>query len=385
MSVADKFRALLQAARESERPALTVLAEALRLHLGLGKLGLSEYLDFKLYLNDLSPEQKAAFGGWRAQRRLEEILVDEYSRFLSLDKLTMYTLLRGFGFPVPELRAVFGTARPKSCLNLPTVSALEGYLSDPANYPVYLKPAFGAYGRGNTLLCGIAGDRLSLGDGSDVSLRQFCQSLQSGDSLGWLLQEPLASHPQLAAVCGNKISSVRIHTFLGTRGPETVSALLKINAGKGDCDNFRHGESGNLLGALDLETGRITRVVSGTGRTQTIVQSHPVSGQLMIGLQLPCWREVNALALDAQLAFPGYLCPGWDIALCPDGPRILEVNFFGDIDLPQHAYRKGFLDDKLIGLMNTRGLALALTHAPRLRCTLRGMNRPHAAVRAWPW
>ncbi len=377
------FSAIRQASRESGRPVRELFAEAIGLRLGIGRLGLLEYLDYRLYLNDLDAEQKSAFGGWRAQQLLERLLVDDYSRFLSLDKLTMYALMRGLGFPIPELRAVYGLTRPQSFTNLGSPEALADYLQDGRNLPVYLKPAFGAYGRGNTLILGVEGDQLRLGDGSSVSVRSFCESLNSRASLGWLLQQPLCSHPDLAEVCGDKISSVRIHTFLGAGGPEVVSALLKVNAGAQDCDNFRHGESGNLLGALDIATGRVTRVVSGTGSTQKLVEQHPRSGKCLIDLQLPAWQAVVALALDAQLAFPGYLCPGWDIAICPDGPKILEVNYFGDIDLPQHAYRRGFLDDKLIALMKSRGLDLASSGESACSRFLRLNGR--SRLRVWPW
>lgn len=53
-------------------------------------------------------------------------------------------------------------------------------------------------------------------------------------------------------------------------------------------------------------------------------------------------------------------------ALCADGPKVLEVSAFGDIDLSQHAYRRGFLDAEFPSLLRERGLE-TLFHGPTNR------------------
>ncbi len=347
---------LSRAANESGRTVVALLYEMIRLRFSIGRIGVSEYLSFRLHLKDITFADKCAYGGYRAQAILEEILVDDYARFLSLDKISMYALLRAYGLPVPELRAVYRSIRPQSLRQLHSPSELASYLSAPESLPVYMKPSFGSYGRGNALLQRETNGTLMLGDGSEVALQAFCESLDDGRGLGWMLQEPLSPHSLIADICGNKISGVRIHTFLSPTGPVITKAIWKINIGREDSDNFRHGESGNLLAALDLQSGQVTRVVSGVGLDQELDPPHPVSGLNMVGFTLPYWSDIKALVCDAQLAFPGYLCPGWDVAICEDGPKLLEVNFFGDIDLSQHAHRRGFLDNEFLSLMKDRGI-----------------------------
>ncbi len=345
-----------RAARESGRPLAAIVLEALRLRRGVGQLGFSEYLDFGLYRSDLDAAQKSAFGGWRAQGVLEEILADDYSRFLSLDKITMYTLLAGYGLPIPRLRAVYGSPRPAVLPFIATPAALADFLRSPGALPLYLKPSLGAYGRGNTLVRARAGEGLELGDGSTVPVDAFCASLDDPHGLGWILQEPLTPDRHIAEICGDKISGVRIHTFLARGGPVITKAIWKISIGREDSDNFRHGASGNLLAAVDPASGTVLRVIAGTGFGQRVDPPHPVSGKPLVGFALPHWPAIADLVRQAAQAFPGFLCPGWDIAICDDGPRILEVNFFGDIDLSQHAYRQGFLDPAFVALLRERGL-----------------------------
>lgn len=150
------------AARAANRPLFALLLEALKLRFSVTRLGLSEYLDFQLYRDDLSDEERRSFGGYRLQSVLEEILVDDYSRFISVDKVTMYAVLGGHGFSIPEVRAVYGAIRPDSRLRLRNVEDLDRFLRTPGNLPVYVKPAFGAFGRGNMLLTRSLGTRSCL-------------------------------------------------------------------------------------------------------------------------------------------------------------------------------------------------------------------------------
>lgn len=377
------FDQLAAAARSVHRTLPSVLLEALRLRFGPGRLGLSEYVDFRLYADDLTFEAKQRFGGWRAQQVLEEILVDDYSRLLSLDKITMYALMASYRLPIPEVRAVYGSHRPGAMRSFAEPAALATFLREPGVLPLYVKPSFGSYGRGNTLLVELKGDRLVLGNGDSVDLLDFCRSLESRSGLGWVLQEPLLPARSIAEHCGGKISGVRLHTFLTPSGPQPVKAIWKLNIGTKDSDNFHHGQSGNLLAAVDLATGQVTRVIGGVGPAQRIDPPHPVSGHTFKGFQLPHWRAIVDVALDAHLAFPGFICPGWDIAVCEDGPRLLEVNGFGDIDLPQHAHRQGFLDDAFIALMRTRGLDALLQAPPRPQ--RRSPENHRLGARRWHW
>ena len=345
-----------KASEQSNRSVGSLLIELIRLRFGLGRIGASEYLDFRLHMNDLTFEEKSAFGGYRAEAILEEILIDDYARFISLDKITMYALLAGYGLPFPKIHAIYGSKRPSSILCLDSPQALAAYLENPASLPVYAKPSFGAYGRGNVLISRLQDGALILGDGSKVELHTFCQSLEDRGGLGWILQEPLTAESHIAELCGEKISGVRVHSFMSGDGPVLTKAIWKINVGTEDSDNFRDGESGNLAGALDIQTGTVIRVVSGLGLTQLVNLAHPTTGAQLAGFTVPYWSEIKSLVRDAHLAFPGFICPGWDIAICEDGPKILEVNYFGDIDLPQRAYNLGFMDEAFMSLMRSRKL-----------------------------
>jgi Sugar-transfer associated ATP-grasp len=379
------YRLLARASQDSGRSISAIVAEILQLRSSVGRIGFSEYFDFRLYMGDLTPSQKRAFGGWKVQGILEEILIDEYARFLSLDKITMYGLLQSFGFPVPQMRAVYQSPRPSTLKALAGPAELAAYFAQSQTLPVYMKPSFGSYGRGNTLVLRIDNGVLTLGDGTTVAVDEFCAALDDGHGLGWILQEPLIPHSRIAEICGPKVSGVRVHTFLAPGGPVAVKAIWKISVGVEDSDNFRHGASGNMLAALDLETGEVLRVIGGTGFDQQVDPVHPVSGRPLVGFKVPFWSEIKALVCDANLAFPGFICPGWDVAICEDGPKILEVNQFGDIDLSQHAYRKGFLDDAMMSLLQSRALDPLLLGSSEQTNRSPKNNRLGRRTHHWRW
>lgn len=375
-----------KAALETNRPLFSLITEAIRLRKSSTRLGFTEYIDFQLYKNDLSYAEKQCFAGQRTQSIIEDILIDDLSMFLSLDKITMYMLMSGFNIPIPSIKATYRSSRPASLPQLVSNDDLIRFLSKPSNLPVYIKRAFGSYGRGNVLVTECDGKHVLLGNGRHELMSDFCKSLDSVQTLGWILQEPLLPHPDIAKMTGTtKISGIRIHTFLTDKKSHVLKAILKINAGVRDSDNFEHGASGNMLAAVDVKSGAVIRAISGTGLEQKEIPIHPTTGFNLNGFVVPFWKEIVDLVSDAHLAFPGYICPGWDIAICKDGPKVLEINAFGDADLSQHAYQKGFLDSHFLSLMRELGLADLLKIPANANVKSKTNNRMGIRKHHWKW
>lgn len=386
MNVLQQFRS---AARDVKRPLTGVLVEALRLRLGRNQLGVTEYLDYGLHRTDLSFEQKSRFCGVRLQSALEELLVDDYSKFLSLDKVSMGLLLKGGEFRTPEIFATFGRLPRANLPHLQTDGELRAFLNH-LGRPVYIKPAYGAFGRGNVLVQAFEGSSLVLGDGSRVTIESFVTGLKDPSGLGWMLQEPMRAHRDLIALTGNdKVSGVRIHTFADGTTVSPWRAVFKINNGLRDSDNFDHGHSGNWQAAVDLSSGRLTRIGAGytllAGRPGQSSIKHPQTQQELLGVVLPDWDQLVDLARRAHRAFPGFIFPGWDIAITDAGPVILEANMTGDVDLPQMAHRTGFMDAALLAMLERRGLLQMLYAAPRNRSRSRKNHRLGGRKHHWPW
>jgi hypothetical protein len=126
-------------------------------------------------------------------------------------------------------------------------------------------------------------------------------------------------------------------------GPLIHRAVAKITTGHNPADNF--WRAGNMLGAIDPANGRIARVVRGTGMDKTLNETHPDTGNSLLGTRIPAWKWLVDLVCEATAVFPGIRTQSWDVALSDRGPVLLEVNYGGDLNLGQLAHGKGVLDD----------------------------------------
>lgn len=174
-----------------------------------------------------------------------------------------------------------------------------------------LKPARGMMGRGIEKL---RTDQL----GSAGALYRSCCENRL------LLEEVICQHPVLAAPNPGSVNSVRINAARSRDGQIVlIGACLKCG-GKGACtDNFH---SGGVAYPIDMETGR----VSGPGRNNSQTRDfiyHPGSGVRMPGLIVPYWREVKDCVRRAMERVPTVGYAGWDIAVTPQGPELIEGNY----------------------------------------------------------
>jgi len=226
-----------------------------------------------------------------------------------------------------------------------TEAALD-FLRSTATYPMFIKPIQGAFGRGAMSLSKYqkSDDSVLLGNGETVPLDELFSGHSHNLDGGYLFQELLTPHAQMSAICGDRLSGMRMIVFLDDDTPKIYRAVLKVATGDNMSDNFVHGQSGNLLGDVDTISGEVRRIVSGTGLALTEVTHHPDTNQPMLGITVPCWEKLIEYCMAAAPLFPGLRMQHWDFSLCPEGPVPLEANVSGDMDLPQYASGTGIAD-----------------------------------------
>lgn len=155
----------------------------------------------------------------------------------------------------------------------------------------------------------------------------------------WVVQDRIATHLALTEIALAALPTARIVTMINEEGePEIVVSVLRFASDpKSHVDNIK---SGGLMAPIDLETGILGPGCKGKGVGD--FSTHPVSGGVIEGRQLPFWPEAKALVLDAHgRAFPEYNLIGWDVALTPDGPILIEGNGKPCMIVAQRAPRMG--------------------------------------------
>lgn len=194
---------------------------------------------------------------------------------------------------------------------------------------IVVKPAIGS--RGGGVAVAARQGNAWLVEGSAVTAERFAARLLAArEPAGLLIQPRLRSHPSLAPFGGEfGLCTVRITTALLKGGPVLFFQFLKLFTQPGITDNFRGGSTGNLLAAVDENSGRISavyRAAPGRRFLLSTITHHPTTGARLTGQRLPMWQDALDLALRAAGEVPECPLAGADVALTEDGPRILEIN-----------------------------------------------------------
>ncbi len=142
----------------------------------------------------------------------------------------------------------------------------------------------------------------------------------------------MPQHPDMARLHPASVNTMRILTD-NVDGQVTIAyVVVKMGRGGGVCDNSGQG---GILCRVDLDTGKICSVA--TDDYFNIYEKHPDTGIPFIGYQIPLFHEALALAKQAAQEIPQIGHVGWDMAITPDGPAIIEGNDFPGTDLCQLA------------------------------------------------
>jgi len=173
-----------------------------------------------------------------------------------------------------------------------------------------------------------------------------------------LLQAMLVNHPAIADLAGRSLIAIRVITCMDASGiPVVTHAMLRVvsklepswhsKREHAAVIDLQSGVLGMMCNDKDLWPGRWTR-------------HHPVTGAPVDGRLLPDWPETRALALAAHGVFADRMLVGWDIALTPSGPVILEGNSYPDVHFLQRVHEQPIGMSRLAPLLQ-RALDTART------------------------
>ena len=95
-------------------------------------------------------------------------------------------------------------------------------------------------------------------------------------------------------------------------------------------DNFHKG---GAIVHVDTKTGKLQKYAH--RRLEKSLKVHPISKIKFEGYQLPYWKETLELVKKLHNIFPEFSSLGWDVAITPIGPKIIESNYGWDLAVPQ--------------------------------------------------
>jgi putative polysaccharide biosynthesis protein len=341
----DLVSSLRQIAERHGKSYQQVMFDIAKTGFGPGKLTYEEYLTLRLFDDAaLAGADKSAFVGIDVSRRLW--LAANYNIEwwgVMRNKLAVTSLLGAYGFPViPTLAFYSSRISIHNATMLRKPDELAAFLRTSQAYPLFGKPMDALRSLGSVRLesYNAAADSVITSDGRTLAVERFATEVNEHFGSGYIFQRCVAPHAGVRAIAGERLATVRVMTL----GGELWRAAWKIPAGANVADNF--WRTGNLLATIDPGTGRITRVVRGTGLAQEEVTQHPDTGAELIGIEVPCWHEIVGMARSAAATLEEVPLIGWDMAATEAGIAIVEPNFTPDFGLPQIADRRGVLDQQ---------------------------------------
>jgi len=353
-SIGESMRS---AARDYGKSIPSQLIEMAILGAATGKLTPKDYFFYALYDDrKFTLQEKKRFIGQAAQKAMNRICNDLEWLKLVNDKIAFAQHFQERGFPVARILAAYHMQMDMRMAFAPMIALrtpgeMRAFL-ERTSYPLFSKPVRGRDSLGAARLEAYdeTSNELVLGDVRRVGIDRFVdEAVQFKD--GYIFQEVLHPHPDIAAICGDRIANVRMVVVLGDGGPELLRALWKIPVGSNIADNSWRG---NFIGSLDMETGRVLRATQGIGLKRREFDAHPDTGRIIKGTTLPQWAAAKALCFEAAKTMPGLRLQAWDMSICNSGPVLGEVNFGGDYYLPQLAADRGMLDAKFVRLLDSR-------------------------------
>jgi hypothetical protein len=153
-----------------------------------------------------------------------------------------------------------------------------------------------------------------------------------------ILQPMLRNHPTIADLADQSLITIRVFTcFDAANEPIVTHAMLRTIC-KLEPD-WRISEE--YAAAIDLETGAMSAMCGDSGISPDAwYENHPVTGRPVAGRIVPLWPAVKALAVAAHKVFSDRMILGWDIAITPDGPTLIEANSYPDTEFLQRVHRR---------------------------------------------
>ena len=137
-------------------------------------------------------------------------------------------------------------------------------------------------------------------------------------------QACVEQHPAISNIYPDSVNTIRFETYVdASNTPHFLGTFIRFGTGGSAIDNV---SSGGFFVAVDTETGELAEM-GGQGMIWggKNLSAHPDSGFSFAGFIIPYFEEAKALCLNLIKHFPSRLV-GWDIAITPTGPMVIEGN-----------------------------------------------------------
>lgn len=140
----------------------------------------------------------------------------------------------------------------------------------------------------------------------------------------FIFQKPIIQHESLSKINHSSVNTLRIVAYKDQdHNVEIICGFIRLGRKGAVVDN---AHAGGIVVPFDKDTGKmkdegLQLIDNGGG----IFYQHPETGIIFDNFQIPYYDQVKALVVEASALFKFPLL-GWDIAITPQAPTIVEAN-----------------------------------------------------------
>jgi Sugar-transfer associated ATP-grasp len=255
------------------------------------------------------------------------------------DKLAFHRICEKAGIPTPRIHCILSN---RSATDIADFQILKhplelmhvfGHMED---VRIFLKPRNDSLGTGTRYMR--IRDKTAFDiENKPMAMEPFIAELLSDMQRDdYLVQSFVTPHPEVVRLgSGPALGTMRLDTYTESGRVQLLFGLLRIPCGRNVSDNFLAGRSGNLIAALDVETGEIRAAYGRRNNSFPNLlerfEANPETSAAITGQFVPGWADLRGRLEGACLAFAELPILGWDVAVSPEGPVFIEANSNPDI------------------------------------------------------
>ena len=140
----------------------------------------------------------------------------------------------------------------------------------------------------------------------------------------YIFQRPIIQHEEINNIFPKSINTLRIETYLDKNNEiQVLGGYMRFGRGGSYVDNV---SSGGFMVHIDFNKGILhakgfTAMINGS----KTITTHPTTGYLISGFKIPFFQDSIKLCKKFAQYIPNRIV-GWDVAITPTGPIIIEGN-----------------------------------------------------------
>ena len=279
------------------------------------------YFRYKLYSNNYSTKNVLNF---MPETVMYYKILPEINNNIRLldDKNIFEEICKGNNLPIPPtlLKIKKGTIFDRNSNIVDSDDKLNKTLFRMKSNKIFMKPSDASSGGNEIILFRHDNTTNSYKNNKkDVLDYKLLQKLSYRD---WIVQEAVKQVEELNRINPSSINTFRVLTYFSPRiGAKVLCCTLRCGANESIVDNVHRG---GLHLNIGLRDGSMADVAY-DGKKNFYLE-HPDSKYVFKGKKITKIKEIINLSVRSANLFPDIVCIGWDIALTPKGPIVIEGN-----------------------------------------------------------